>query len=81
MPKASDKLGMIYQNLIDAGCSTEMTDTCMEYVREGKITDILPLLSRHRESLLQTVRQGKQKIDCLDFLIYRIKKDSVESRS
>lgn len=77
MPEASDILEIIYQNLIDAGCDTEMTETCMAYVREGKKSDILRLLSRHKENLLKTVRQGQKEIDCLDFLTYRLEKNDI----
>lgn len=77
MPEASDILEIIYQNLIDAGCDAEMTEACMAYVREGKKSDILRLLSRHKENLLKTVRQGQKEIDCLDFLTYRLEKDDI----
>ena len=77
MPEASDTFGMIHQNLIDAGCDAEMTETCMTYIREGKKADMLRLLSRHKERLLKTVRQGQKEIDCLDFLTYRLEKDDI----
>ena len=66
MAEASDTLGIIYQNLQDAGCDERTTEKCM-----------LPILFRHRKGLLGTVRLGQKQIDCLDYLIYKIQKETV----
>lgn len=77
MAEANDTAGMIYQNLIDAGCDQETTDQCMSIVRKGSYSELLPILSRHRASLLGTVHAGQKQIDCLDYLIYKIDKETV----
>lgn len=74
MAEVNDVLGSIYQNLIDAGCDTETMEQCMAYIKEGKYSDILPILSRYKEDLLRTVHIGQKRIDCLDFLIYKLRK-------
>lgn len=76
MAEANDVHGSIYQNLIDAGCDTEMTDQCMTFVENGCYSDMLPILTQYRETLLGSVRTGQKQIDCLDFLIYKLKKSN-----
>lgn len=75
MAQALDMLGILHQNLIDAGCSEETINLCMDLAQANKQADILPLLSKHRAALLKTVHSGQHQIDCLDFLVYSMKKD------
>lgn len=65
----------IYQNLIDAGCDKSITDKCMLLVESDRATDMLPILAAYRKSLLSSVHAGQKKIDCLDFLIYTLKRN------
>ena len=76
MAEASDTYGMIYQNLQDAGSDEAITQKCMEFVRAGNMGDMLPILINHRKRLLTIVRSGQKKIDCLDYLIYKIQKET-----
>ena len=75
MAQALDRLGILYQNLIDAGCDEKTVEQCLDLVKEERQADILPLLSRHRTSLLNVVRTGQKQIDCLDFLVYSVEKE------
>lgn len=74
MAEASDTMGILYQNLIDAGCSEELIETCMGLAKADQWNRILPLLSKQRIHLLDSVHDGQKQIDCLDFLVYRINK-------
>lgn len=76
MAEASDKIGILYQNLIDAGCDKEMTETCMELAQEGRKPELLRLLSCHKQNLLKTVHKSQKEIDCLDFLTFRLEKEA-----
>ena len=73
MAETKDIYGGIYQNLIDAGCDQQMTELCMTFVKEGQFSDIVPVLTRHRKDLLDSVHKGQKQIDCLDYLLYKIK--------
>lgn len=75
MAEASDIWGILSQNLIDAGCSEEITRHCVRLVRDGKTADMLRLLSRHREALLDAVHLNQKQIDCLDYLVYQTEKE------
>lgn len=76
MAEASDRRGMLYQNLLDAGCDKELIKKCMVLMNDGRTEEALRLLSGHRTALLDNVHQGQKQIDCLDFLTYRIEKNS-----
>lgn len=70
----------IYQNLIDACCNKTITDKCMLLVEDCRVTEMLSILATYRESLLSSVHAGQKKIDCLDFLIYTLKKNENNSK-
>lgn len=77
MAEASDQTGIFYQNLEDAGCDKQTKEKCMALFQSGNLRGILPLLSNYRKDLLSTVRSGQKKIDCLDYLIYKIQKETI----
>ncbi len=77
MSEASDTMGILHQNLIDAGCSKDLIETCMEFAKANKWNCLLPLLSSQRIHLLDSVHEGQKQIDCLDFLVYTINKKHI----
>lgn len=68
------ELKKIHQNLIDAGCDRKTTDMCMAFIKEGQLLDMMPILRKHRNALLDSVHKGQKQIDCLDYLLYKLKK-------
>ena len=74
MTEAHNTNKSIYQNLIDAGCDESITEKCMLLVKEERIFDMIPILTKHRKCLLDSVHKGQEQIDCLDYLIYSLKK-------
>lgn len=77
MAEATDTLEIIYQNLIDAGCDEQLTEQCMSFVKKGDAYGMLQILKKYRSSLLGAVRSGQKKIDCLDYLIYKLQKENI----
>ncbi len=77
MSEASDTMGILHQNLIDAGCGKDLIETCMELAKANKWKCLLPLLSKQRINLLDSVHDGQKQIDCLDFLVYSINKKHI----
>ena len=66
------------QNLKDAGCDSKTTQRCLCFFQERKFTEVLQALAAHRAELLEEIHGGQERIDCLDFLIYKIKKEMVK---
>ena len=77
MAEASDIMGILHQNLIDAGCSEDLTQNCMALAEGNQWDRILSLLSKQRTALLDSVHDGQKQIDCLDFLVYSIQKKHI----
>ena len=73
--EASDTEGILRQNLIDAGCDPEIVQQCMELARGQRTGEMKRILTRHRRTLLDTVHAEEKKIDCLDYLFYKMEKD------
>ena len=61
------------QTLRDAGCTEEAAAALLTSAREPR--RLLELLARHRAALLDEVHKSEKKIDCLDYLVYKIKQN------
>ena len=60
----------ILQNLKDANCSSDFISKFFELT--GKTKEQIKLLSNHRSELLDDLHTSQKRIDCLDFLIYKL---------
>ncbi len=65
----------VLQNLKDAGCDDEVVKTFMELVETGQKQKQYRLLEKHRRDLLDKVHNREKQIDCLDYLVFRMKKE------
>jgi len=74
MAEASDIQGILRQNLLDAGCSADTVQRCMELAQRQENKELLRLLSCHRRELLDALHESEKRIDCLDYLIYQMEK-------
>lgn len=59
----------VRQNLQDAGCTEEMVE---EFIQAGKKEQQIQLLAVQRRRLLEELHRAEKRIDCLDYLIYRM---------
>lgn len=65
------------QNLIDAGCEENTAKRCIELIQSCNINETLKLLAVIRGELLDKMHISQRQIDCLDYFICRVKKESV----
>ena len=77
MAEASDTLGILRQALTDAGCDDATIESCVSSAGRGEWEKLLPLMAKEKAALLETVHDNRKKIDCLDFLVYEIKKKHI----
>lgn len=75
MAEASDTQTILYENLLDAGCGEALTRQVMSLLDAGCVREGLSLLSKHRKAVLDNCHAEQKKIDCLDYLIYRLQKE------
>ena len=64
----------VVQNLEDAGCTLDTIECCIACMEQGKKNDLLKRLEEHRTSLLNKVHEEEKHIDCLDYLVYQIRR-------
>lgn len=76
MAEASDTQGILRQNLVDAGCEQEIVQRCMELARQKKTREMKRILARHRQTLLDALHANEKRIDCLDYLVYHMEKQT-----
>lgn len=74
MALASDPRQCLQQNLQDAMCTQEQTQTCMELDAGGKHGQMLLILRAHRKELLQTIHSYQKALDSLDYLVFQTEK-------
>lgn len=64
----------IIQNLKDAGCGYDTISCCLACLEQGKKNELLRRLEEHRKGLLCKVHEEEKQIDCLDYLVYQIRR-------
>ena len=62
-------------NLQDAGCSSEVIKEFFYFQKTGQKEQLLKLLAKHKKELLSILHESQKKIDCLDFLIFKLKQN------
>ncbi len=67
----------IIRNLKDSGCGEETIKAFVKDIREKRITEGLKLLEAHRRVLLDELHKEQKRIDCLDYLVYKIRKENL----
>ncbi len=65
----------IIQNLKDSGCGAETIEAFVENLHQEKYSEGLKLLAAHRRILLDELHKEQKRIDCLDYLVYKMKKN------
>lgn len=76
MGDANDVLGCIHQNLLDAGCSEELADSCIELLKSNQEQELIRKLTEQRKCLLSRLNSCQSEIDALDYLLYSIRRRS-----
>lgn len=66
----------ILRNLKDAGCGDDVIENFLGLWKAGRTKEQMKLLSIHRAALLDRVHAGQKMIDCLDYLVYELKKEN-----
>ena len=63
------------QNLKDAGCGAEtIAEVCRQY-RNGQVQQAVKILRKHRCSLMDSLHESQERVDCLDFLVWQMEKE------
>ena len=60
----------------DAGCCRETVERFLALGDAGDVQGQLQLLAQHRKCLLEKVHREERRIQCLDYLVYQMEKES-----
>ena len=63
------------QNLKDAGCGPQTIEEFLRLYRNGQVQDAIKMLRKHRCSLMDSLHESQGRVDCLDFLVWRMEKE------
>ncbi len=74
MTNGADTDTFLRRNLVDAACPGEMIERFMAFRKHGRKREQLLLLTTHRKTLLEKMRSSQQQLDCLDYLLFTMKK-------
>ena len=68
----------LLDNLLDAGCDPALAEQVLALEQAGQYQDQMRLLSAYRQQLLDCLHRDERRIDCLDYLVYQLKRRSGE---
>ena len=63
------------QNLKDAGCCAQTIEQICRLYGNGQIQDAIKMLRKHRCGLMDSLHESQERVDCLDFLVWRMEKE------
>ena len=72
MTERTEQEQAVVTNLVDAGCDNEQIEQFMGLLTTGSKKAGLSLLAKHRRYLLDCYHADQKRIDCLDYLIYKM---------
>ncbi|CZQ98930.1 hypothetical protein [Trichococcus collinsii] len=64
---------MLITNLKDAGCCDKTIAAFLQFRQMNEQAKQMDLLKKHRNSLLDKIHEDQKAIDCLDYLLYKLK--------
>lgn len=65
----------VFENLVDAGCDAKLIERFLTLYEEGRKKEQMRLLTLHRKDLLAQMHDAQKRLDCLDFLLYKMRKE------
>lgn len=64
---------MLITNLKDAGCDDKTIVAFLQYRQTNEQAKQMDLLKKQRHNLLDKIHEDQKAIDCLDYLLYKLK--------
>lgn len=65
----------LLQNLLDAGCDQTLTGQCLKCMDAASEYKMYTLLQEHRTKILEAIHENQDRLECLDYLLYCLRKD------
>lgn len=74
MANAADRTAVMTENLRDMGLSDDNIVKCLQMVESGQYQALDRFLKSYRQNLLDSVHKYNDRIDCLDYFTYTLRK-------
>lgn len=75
MPNAADKTAVMTENLRDMGLDAGDIAKCLQMAEAGQYQALERFLKGYRRTLLDSVHKYSDRIDCLDYFTYTLRKN------
>lgn len=74
MPHDKKQKEAILQNLQDAGCTRAIIEQFIKNYDADNTVNQISILAQYRNNLLCRVHEEQNKLDCLDYLLFQLRK-------
>lgn len=71
----SKQRNAVISNLKDAGCRQDFIDRFIAFAEQSQTKELFAMLAAHKKALLEAAHENNHRIDCLDYLTYKLKKE------
>ena len=75
MANAADKTAVLTENLRDMGLDDDSIAKCLQMVESEQYQALDRFLKSYRKTLLDSVHRYNERIDCLDYFTYTLRKN------
>ncbi len=75
MANAADSKAVMTENLRDMGLDDESIAKCLQMVENRQYQALFRFLKSYRQTLLDSVHKLGDRIDCLDYFTYTLRKN------
>ncbi len=75
MANAADKKAVMTENLRDMGLDEDSISKCLNMIENGQYSALDRFLKSYRHTLLDNVHKYNDRIDCLDYFTYTLRKN------
>lgn len=75
MPQDKKEKEALLQNLQDAGCTQDIIEQFIKNYDADNSVNQISILAEYRNNLLSKVHEEQGKLDCLDYLLFQLRKE------
>ncbi len=75
MANVTDTKAVMSENLRDMGLDKDSISKCLTMIENGQYQALDRFLKKYRQTLLDSVHEYNDRIDCLDFFTYTLRKN------
>ncbi len=75
MANAADTIAVMAENLRDMGLDEDSISKCLTMIKNGQYQALDRFLKSYRQTLLDSVHAYNDRINCLDYFTYTLRKN------